>query len=70
MPAEERETLNGMLLSLKRTGIPDTVAYVTEEELGQASKDLEAVGYEPESINTALTAPPGPVEYYHFTWTA
>jgi hypothetical protein len=67
IPVEERETLNGMLLSLKRTGIPDTVAYLTEEELRQASKDLEAVGYDPESINIALTAPPSPVEYYHFS---
>ena len=67
VPAEERETLNGMLLSLKRTGVPDTIAYLTEEELMQASRDLEAVGYEPESINIALTAPPSPVEYYHFS---
>lgn len=68
VPAEERETLNGMLLSLKRTGVPDTVAYLTEEELAQASKDLEAIGYDPESINVALTAPPSPIEYYHFSF--
>jgi hypothetical protein len=66
MPPEERETLNGMLLSLKHQGIPDTVAYLTEEELRRAAKDLEVVGYDPESGNVALTAPPGPIEYYHF----
>ncbi|MDH4328189.1 MAG: class I SAM-dependent methyltransferase, partial [Nitrospira sp.] len=32
MPSEERDTLNGILLSLKRQGVPDTVAYLTEEE--------------------------------------
>jgi hypothetical protein len=66
IPPEERETLNGMLLSLKHQGIPDTVAYLTEEELRRAAKDLEVVGYDPESGNVALTAPPGPIEYYHF----
>jgi hypothetical protein len=67
MPAEERETLNGMLLSMKRRGIPDTVAYLTEEELTRAAKDLEEVGYDPDTVNIALTAPPSPVEYYHFS---
>jgi hypothetical protein len=67
MPPEERETLNGMLLSLKRSGIPDTVAYLTEEELTLAAKDLEGVGYDPETVSIALTAPPSPIEYYHFS---
>lgn len=66
LPPEERETLNGLLLSLKRGGIPDTVAYLTEEELAQAAKDLEAIGYDPDTVGIALTAPPSPVEYYHF----
>jgi hypothetical protein len=70
LPPEERDTLNALLRSLERTGIPDTVAYLTEEELRQASTDLEAVGYDPESINIALTAPPSPVEYYHFSCVA
>ena len=66
MPMEERETLNGMLLSLKRTGVPDTVAYLTEEELSSVSRDLEAVGYDPDTLNVAFTAPPSPIEYHHF----
>jgi hypothetical protein len=66
MPPEERETLNGMLLSMKRGGIPDTVAYVTEEELTRAASDLEAVGYDPDTVGIALTAPPSPIEYCHF----
>ncbi|MBD0316302.1 MAG: hypothetical protein ICV75_06395 [Nitrospiraceae bacterium] len=68
MPPEERETLNGMLLSMKRDGIPDTVAYITEEELTRASKDLEDVGYDPETVSIALTAPPSPIEYYHLSF--
>jgi hypothetical protein len=66
MPLEERESLQALVRSLTPTGIPDTVAYLTEEELTLASKDLEAVGYDPHSFMIALTAPPSPVDYGHF----
>jgi hypothetical protein len=65
MPAEERESLQGLVRSLTPTGIPDTVAYLTEEELSVASKDLEDIGYDPQSFMIALTAPPSPVDYFH-----
>ncbi len=67
MPPEERDTLSALLRSLKDNGIPDTVAYVTEEELTRAQKDLEEIGYEVDTIQMAMTAPPSPVEYCHFT---
>jgi len=51
--------------SLTPTGVPDTVAYLTEEELTLASKDLEDIGYDPQSFMIALTAPPSPVDYFH-----
>jgi hypothetical protein len=65
MPTEEHETLQALVRDLKPTGVPDTVAYLTEEELTAASKDLEAIGYDPQSFLIALTAPPGPVDYFH-----
>ena len=65
MPQEERETLQALVRSLTPTGIPDTVAYLTEGELSLASKDLEAIGYDPQSFMIALTAPPSPVDYFH-----
>ena len=68
MPAEEREAIQGTLLSLKPNGIPDTIAYVTEEELSQAQVALEELGYEREAWLMALGAPPSPVEYYHFSF--
>lgn len=68
MPAEEREATQGILRSLKPNGIPDTIAYVTEEELSQAQTELENLGYEREAVLMALGAPPSPVEYYHFTF--
>ncbi|NJN70165.1 MAG: hypothetical protein HC801_07730 [Nitrospira sp.] len=66
MPPEERETLGAILRALKENGIPDTVAYLTEEELTHAQKDLEDLGYETEAIKMALGAPPSPIEYCHF----
>jgi Putative S-adenosyl-L-methionine-dependent methyltransferase len=65
MPSEERVALHHLVQKLKPTGIPDTIAYITEEELMQASKDLEEVGYDPQSFYIALTAPPAPVDYFH-----
>jgi len=66
MPPDERETSGAILRSLKENGVPDTVAYVTEEELTRAMKDLEAVGYDPDTVGIALTVPPSPIEYCHF----
>ena len=65
VPPEEREALQALVRSLSPTGIPDTVAYLTEEELTLASKDLEDIGYDPQSFMIALTAPPSPVDYLH-----
>jgi hypothetical protein len=67
IPTEEGETLGAILRSLKDDGIPDTVAYVTEEELTRAQKDLEDIGYDPDSVSMALNAPPSPIEYCHFS---
>jgi hypothetical protein len=66
MPPEEHDTLGAILRSLKDNGVPDTVAYVTEEELAGAQKDLEAIGYDLDSIAMAMSAPPSPIEYCHF----
>jgi hypothetical protein len=66
MPPEERETSNAILRFLKDDGIPDTVAYLTEEELTRAQQDLEAIGYDRDTIRMALNAPPSPIEYCHF----
>jgi hypothetical protein len=65
MPTEEREAFQALVRSLTPTGIPDTVACLTEEELTLASKDLEDIGYDPQLFMIALTAPPSPVDYFH-----
>lgn len=65
MPPEERELLQTLVSSLAPTGIPDTIAYLTEEELSLAARDLEDIDYDPQSFMIALTAPPSSVDYFH-----
>jgi hypothetical protein len=66
LPSEEREALDAIVRSLKSNGVPDTVSYLTEEELTRARQDLEAIGYDSNTIKMALNAPPSPIEYCHF----
>jgi hypothetical protein len=66
-PAHEREALLALAQDLKPSGVPDTVAYITEEELLLAAKDLEEVGYDSQAFQIALSAPPAPVDYFHLS---
>ncbi len=64
-PPEEREALQGILLSMKREGVPDTVAYLSEEEIFKVIRELEGLGYDQDLIRAALRAQPQSVDYYH-----
>jgi len=66
-PGHEREALLALARDLKSSGVPDTVAYLTEEELLLAAKDLEEVGYDAQAFQIALSAPPAPVDYFHLS---
>jgi hypothetical protein len=68
-PAHEREKLEKILRSFQLGGVPDTIAYLTEDEVWGAMQELEQLGYEREDIRAALTAPPQPVDYYHFSFS-
>jgi hypothetical protein len=65
MPPEERDALRETLLSLKRDGVPDTVAYLSEGEIFMVFHELEGLGYDQDLIRVALRAHPQPVDYYH-----
>jgi hypothetical protein len=65
LSSEKRTTLQHMLQSLKSDGVPDTIAYLTEEELSSATEDLEAIGYDRYGMQSALQAPAQSVDYYH-----
>ena len=68
-PAETREELSRLIAGLKSHGVPDTVAYLTEDEVDRAAGGLEELGYEREGLRAALMAPPQAVDYYHFSFT-
>ncbi len=65
-PDEPRRELERLLATQPVRGLADTVAYVTEEEVMNAAGRLEALGYERRGLHEALTAPPQPVDYFHF----
>jgi hypothetical protein len=64
-PPEEREALQAILQGFKGDGVPDTIAYLTEEELVKAFPDLEPLGYDQPAVQAALAAPPQAVDYAH-----
>ena len=66
IPNDQREELTQLLGNLKPTGVPDTIAYLTEEEVLGVAGELEALGYARETLRAALQAPPQPVDYFHF----
>lgn len=64
-PAKEREALEGMVASLGKRGVPDTIAYLTEAEVWKALPELEALGFDSEGIKQVVQLPPQPVDYLH-----
>lgn len=67
-PAEQREALENLAATLKPTGVPDTVAYISEEVLMEAMGELEGLGYDRDLTQAALQMPPQGVDYWHFTF--
>lgn len=67
-PQEEREAVQGTLLSMKQDGVPDTVAYLTEEEILASLRELEALGYERDEVDIVWGIPPAGVDYAHWSF--
>ena len=65
-PEEARRELEQLLERQAKHGVPDTVAYLTEEEVMSASGQLEELGYDRSTLQAAFMAPPQPVDYFHF----
>ena len=68
-PLEEQEKLKEIVRSFKKEGVPDTIAYLTEDEVTAAMPGLEPLGYDREGLRAALMAPPQPVDYFHFSFS-
>ena len=65
-PEETRRELEQLLERLAKHGVPDTVAYLTEEEVMRVAGPLEELGYDRGTLRAAFMAPPQPVDYFHF----
>lgn len=65
-PEKTRRELEQLLKQQAKHGVPDTVAYLTEEEVTGAAGHLEELGYDRSILQAALLAPPQPVDYFHF----
>ena len=65
-PEDARRELQRLLAALDPHGVADTVAYVTEQEIMSVADQLETLGYDRRTLHAALTAPPQPVDYFHF----
>ncbi len=68
MPSDHRSEFESLLKSLKSHGVPDTIAYLTEEEVTQAMPGLEELGYDREGIMAVFRVPSQGVDYYHFSF--
>ena len=66
MEESQRKEVAQLLESLNSTGVPDTIAYLTEDEVLGVAEKLEELGYDRDSLRAALHAPPQPVDYFHF----
>ena len=66
IPSEQRSQLESLLTSLRKDGVPDTIAYLTENDVFGVMTNLENLGYDREMIRGAFMAPPQPVDYNHF----
>jgi hypothetical protein len=65
MPKEEREVLEGILDSLKQDGVPDTIAYLSEQQVVGVMQDLGGLGYDPDLVKAAVNFQPQSVDYCH-----
>jgi len=68
VPGGQREELQQLLQSFNPRGVPDTIAYLTEEEVLDVAEQLEMLGYGRDMLRMALKAPEQPVDYYHFLY--
>ncbi len=65
-PENTSRELEQLLAQQAKQGVPDTVAYLAEEEVMKAAGQLEELGYDRDTLRAALMAPPQPVDYFHF----
>jgi len=69
MPDPQKRELQALLESLPPTGVPDTIAYLSEEEVLGVLPSLEALGFERARVQEILGAGPRrDIDYYRFSF--
>ena len=69
-PKKQRKQIAKLAENLSGRGVPDTVAYVTREEVLAALKPLRKLGYREKDIQSAFQSPPPPVSFVHIQFSA
>ena len=64
-PKKQRKLILQLAKSLSAHGVPDTVAYVTQEEVFTALKPLRKLGYREKDLSASFQSPPPPVSFIH-----
>ncbi len=67
-PKKQRKRLAELVKQLSGTGVPDTVAYITETEAENALPALKKIGYRPGNIEEAFDPDPPPVAFAHINF--
>jgi hypothetical protein len=69
-PEPDRTELEALVSRLPHSGVPDTIAYLTEDEVLGAITDLEALGFDRGSVQDLFSRPqasPRDIDYYRFS---
>ena len=64
-PKKQRKQITLLAKNLSSRGVPDTVAYVTHDEVLAALKPLRKLGYREKDIQSAFQSPPSAVSFIH-----
>ena len=68
-PKKQRKQIAQLAKNLSSRGVPDTVAYVTREEVLAALKPLRKLGYREKDIQSAFQSPAPPVSFVHIQFS-
>ena len=68
-PKKQRKQIAQLAKNLSSRGVPDTVAYVTREEVLSALRPLRKLGYREKDIQTAFQTPPPGISFVHMQFT-
>ncbi len=69
-PKKQRKQIAQLAKNLSGRGVPDTVAYVTQDEVLAALKPLRKLGYREKDIQSALHSPASPVSCVHIQFSS